>query len=97
VPASKKQPPQPKPRQAPSDELVSNPILLASTQPIVVVKPLLLSVTLAAQVLGIGRTMAWELIRSGELRTVRVGARRLVAMRDLEQYVAQLDEEGDDV
>jgi excisionase family DNA binding protein len=74
-------------------DLASDPIVLANTQPIVVVKPLLLSVALAASCLGIGKTMAWALIKSGALRTVRIGARRMVAMRDLEAFVEQLEEE----
>lgn len=35
--------------------------------------PLLLSVEQLIEVLGIGRTTAYELIRSGEIRSIRVG------------------------
>ena len=45
------------------------------------------SVTEAADVLGIGVTLAKELIRTGELRSIKIGRRRLVAVADLEIFV----------
>ncbi len=44
----------------------------------------------AFELLGLGRTKGWELIRSGELPTVRVGRRRLIHRRDLEAFAARL-------
>jgi excisionase family DNA binding protein len=40
----------------------------------------------AAEALGIGDTLAWRLVQTGELRTVKLGRRRLVprsALNDL--------------
>lgn len=45
------------------------------------------SVEEAADVLGIGLTMAKQLIRTGELRSIKIGRRRLVAWADLEAFV----------
>lgn len=41
-------------------------------------EPLTYSVTEAAQVLGISRTTAYECVRTGELRAVRLGRRLVV-------------------
>jgi excisionase family DNA binding protein len=53
---------------------------------------LLLPVLDVAEVLGIGRSKAWELIATGELPTVRIGRRRLVPMSALEKYVHGLEQ-----
>jgi len=45
------------------------------------VEPLLLSVDQAAHLLGIGRTLAYELARRGELPSVRFGKRVMVPRR----------------
>lgn len=37
--------------------------------------------------LGIGRTLFYELVNAGEVRTFKVGARTLVPVRDLEAFV----------
>lgn len=44
----------------------------------------------AAALLSVGRTTIYELIGSGSLRTIKIGSRRLVARRDLEDFVAGL-------
>ncbi len=54
---------------------------------------LLLRVEEAAGALGIGRTILYELIRSGELVSVRVGRRRLVPIAALRAYVETLTSE----
>jgi excisionase family DNA binding protein len=41
--------------------------------------------------LGIGRTKLYELMRSGELRSVRVGGARRVSATALAEFVAALD------
>jgi excisionase family DNA binding protein len=43
-----------------------------------------------AQVLGIGRTTVFELMRSGELRSVKIGVSRRVLMESVTTYVAGL-------
>lgn len=44
----------------------------------------------AATLLSVSRTRVYELIRSGQLRTVRVGKLRRVPARSLDEYVARL-------
>ena len=44
---------------------------------------LVYSVTEAAELLSIGRTLVYDLIRDGELPTLKIGHRRLVARRTL--------------
>lgn len=51
---------------------------------------LVYSVTEAAEALSIGRTLIYDLIRTGELRTLKIGHRRLVARADLDDFVARL-------
>ncbi|MGW0119429.1 helix-turn-helix domain-containing protein [Streptomyces sp. NPDC003327] len=48
----------------------------------------------AAYVLGFERTTAWQEIRLGRLRTVRVGRRRLVPTEYIEEYVELLKREA---
>ncbi|MGW2013422.1 helix-turn-helix domain-containing protein [Streptomyces sp. NPDC001927] len=48
----------------------------------------------AAYMLGFERTTAWEEIRLGRLRTVRVGRRRLVPTEYIEEYVELLKREA---
>lgn len=44
----------------------------------------------AAEALRLSRSVIYELIRSGQLRTVKVGRRRLVPVCALEEYVRAL-------
>jgi excisionase family DNA binding protein len=43
---------------------------------------------------GLGRTKVYELISSGELRTVKIGRRRFVPATAVEEYVARLENQG---
>jgi len=43
----------------------------------------------AADVLGVGRTLAYDLIRRGELRSVKIGARRVVRHEALVAFLAE--------
>lgn len=54
------------------------------------VVPVLYNVAEAAQALRISRTAVYELIRSGRLRTVKVGRRRLVPVGALAECVEVL-------
>jgi excisionase family DNA binding protein len=51
---------------------------------------LLLTVTEAAARLGIGRTLMYELISTGEIPSVCVGRLRRIRTVDLEEYAAEL-------
>ena len=44
--------------------------------------------------LGVGRTLVYELIASGELRSTKLGARRLVPAEALDAFVAKLKAEA---
>ena len=52
---------------------------------------LLLRPAEAAERLGIGRTKLYELIRSGELRSIKIGGARRVSATALTEFVAELD------
>jgi len=53
--------------------------------------PLSVSVDEAARLLGVGRSTMFALLESGQVRSVKVGARRLVPRRALEELVADHD------
>ena len=48
-----------------------------------------LSVEESARRLGIGRTMFLQEARSGRIRTLKIGRRRLGPVQELEDYVAR--------
>jgi excisionase family DNA binding protein len=48
----------------------------------------------AARSLGVGRTKVYELMRSGALRSVRVGGLRRISVAALDDFVARLEEEA---
>lgn len=54
------------------------------------VVPVLYTVGEAAEALRLSRSVIYELIRSGRLRTVKQGRRRLVPVHALEEYVTSL-------
>lgn len=54
------------------------------------VAPVLYSVEEAAEALRLSRSVIYELIRSGRLRTVKQGRRRLVPVHALDEYVMSL-------
>jgi excisionase family DNA binding protein len=51
---------------------------------------ILLTVNEAATRLGLGKTKVYELLTSGELASVRIGAARRIPIRALEEYVERL-------
>jgi len=59
---------------------------------VVNVVPVLYRVGEAAEALRLSRTVVYELIRCGALRTVKVGARRLVPVEAVSEYVAGLED-----
>lgn len=61
--------------------------------------PILISVTKAGEVLGLGRTKVYQLLNSGDLKSARIGGRRLVEFASAERFARQslrLDDVGDD-
>ena len=63
---------------------------LPSTRPELPVDRMLLTVEEAAAVFGVGRSLMFELIGRGQVRTVRVGRLRRIRPEDLRAYVDQL-------
>ncbi len=60
-------------------------------EPIDVGRPIVVCVEEAAALLGIGRTLAYQLVLAHELRSVKVGRRRLVIRASIEKYVSRLE------
>jgi excisionase family DNA binding protein len=56
--------------------------------------PQLYRVNEAARVLSISRTVIYELIRSGRLRSVKEGRTRLIPASAVAQYIALLESEA---
>lgn len=54
--------------------------------------PRCLRVEEAARLLNVGRSTAYDLIRSGRLRSVKIGRRRLVPREALDALIASLRE-----
>lgn len=55
---------------------------------------LLLTPEEAAEVIGIGRSKMYELIRRGEIRSVKIGALRRVPFKAVELFVESLAHRG---
>ena len=49
------------------------------------------SVEEAAAIIGISRRTVYELLRTGQLRSVKIGSRRLIRHTDLERFIDELD------
>lgn len=58
------------------------------------IPPILYRVEEAAEALRMSRSVVYELIRSGRIRTVKEGRRRLVPVTALTEYVTELIEEN---
>ena len=52
----------------------------------------LLSVIEAAQALSIGRSTLYDKIKAGDIRSCKIGDRRLVSVEALDAYVQTLDQ-----
>jgi excisionase family DNA binding protein len=56
-------------------------------------KPSLVSVADAAQLLSIGRTAAWELVRKQKIKSVKIGRTRRVPIAAIQDYIQRLLDE----
>ncbi|MDM4783052.1 helix-turn-helix domain-containing protein [Micromonospora aurantiaca] len=54
----------------------------------------MLRVEEAARALGIGRSLVYDLIRSGRLRSFKVGSRRLIPAAAIDEVITTLTEEA---
>ena len=59
-------------------------------------RPILITVDEAAAMLSIGRTVAWELVRTHKIKSVKIGRTRRVPLSAIEDYIRYLMEDGDD-
>ena len=50
--------------------------------------PLAVSIETACKLVGVGRTTMWVLIKSGRVKTLSIGRRRLVVYSSLEELVS---------
>lgn len=72
--------------------MVNNPATLAPAEPAPI--PLVLAnVEAAAESLSIGRTGIFALIKSGALKSVKIGKRRLIPVAELEAFAARCGQE----
>jgi excisionase family DNA binding protein len=55
----------------------------------------LLSLKEVKDTLGIGDWMMYELLRTNAIRSVKIGKRRLISVRALEEYVVKLEAESE--
>ncbi|MEW1585931.1 helix-turn-helix domain-containing protein [Micromonospora vinacea] len=58
------------------------------------ITPRVLRVEEAARALGIGRSLVYDLIRSGRLRSFKVGSRRLIPAVAIDEVITTLTEEA---
>ncbi|WP_439678010.1 helix-turn-helix domain-containing protein [Embleya sp. MST-111070] len=58
-------------------------------------EPVFYRVPEAVKLLGLGRTVVYELIRTGRLRTVKEGRVRLVPVAAIAEYSALLEREAE--
>jgi excisionase family DNA binding protein len=54
-----------------------------------VTERLAVTVPQAAEMLGLGRSTTWQLVRRGRLRSLRVGKRVLIPVRELERFLTE--------
>ncbi len=60
-------------------------------------QPILVTVAETASMLSIGRTAAWELVRTHKIKSIKIGRTRRVPMSAIQEYVAHLLDEGGEV
>jgi excisionase family DNA binding protein len=53
----------------------------------------LISVPEAAGILGIGKSKAWEWVKAGKIKSVKMDGRRLVIRHDLDELINKILEE----
>ena len=66
----------------------------SSIRPAAPAASLLYSIQDACAALGMGRTWLYEQIKSGRIRTVKLGARTMVPVRELERFVNDVMQEA---
>ena len=80
-----------RPRRSRSRDEVGGVLIMSRRTDVADVPAVLYGVEEAAAALRLSRSVLYELIRSGQLRTVKQGRRRLVPVSALADYVASLE------
>ena len=62
--------------------------------PAPIVPALFVGVPEVARILGLGLTTTWALLKTSQLASVQIGRRRVVAVKELERFAAQLQGRG---
>jgi excisionase family DNA binding protein len=70
------------------DQLVDALLAAMTCHPGAEARDRLLSIDEAARSLGVGRTALYAVLATGELRSLRVGRRRLVPASAVDEYIA---------
>ena len=71
---------------------------MSELRPVETVPRLALSPKEAAEAIGVGRTMVYDLLASGRLRSLRVGRRRIVTLEALQAFIDGLEnDDGSDL
>ena len=52
-------------------------------------RPLCVRISTATELLGVGRTKIYELIKRGELRTIKIDGSVLIVLASIDAFVAQ--------
>jgi excisionase family DNA binding protein len=76
------------PKLACSKEALAVALNLGSDSGDQPLRPLTVSVSTAATLLGVGTTTIWSLIGQGRIEVIRIGRRTLPTMASLERFVA---------
>ena len=58
--------------------------------------PLLLTIAQVGYLLNLGKTKTYELVMSNQIKSIKLGRKRLVRRSELEKYVSELGGELDD-
>jgi len=58
-----------------------------------VTQPVLVTVDQVAKMLSIGRTAAWELVRQGKIKSIKIGRTRRVPIAAIQEYIERLMDE----
>jgi len=70
---------------------MSTNVVPVSVETTVPLKPLAVPVRKACELIGVGNTTMWALIKAGRVKTTSVGRRRLVIYATLEELVTSSD------
>lgn len=59
--------------------------------------PLLLTINQVAAMLNLGRTKTYEIVRSGKIKSLKIGSRRLIPCEEVEKYINDVSDDQNDV